>query len=114
MKRFTCRTGIRRMFMLSYQWFGALGIVLVLLFGTIISFCTGKRVLYLELTSSQTTSFTKFYKMKEFSDNSFKCDENGGSFSKRVENNVGKGEIARYEQFLLFPQCFQKTCTGDT
>ena len=25
-----------------------------------------------------------------------------------VENIVGKGEIARYEQFLLFPQCFQK------
>ena len=23
-------------------------------------------------------------------------------------------EIARYEQFLLFPQCFQKTCTTDT
>ena len=22
------------------------------------------------------------------------------------ENIVGKGEIARYEQFLLFPQCF--------
>ena len=21
---------------------------------------------------------------------------------------MGKGEIARYEQFLLFPQCFQK------
>ena len=31
-------------------------------------------------------------------------------FSKRVENTVGKGEIARYEQFLLFPQCFQKAC----
>ena len=30
--------------------------------------------------------------------------------SKRIENNVGKGEIARYEQFLLFPQCFQKAC----
>ena len=28
----------------------------------------------------------------------------------RVENTVGKGEIARYEQFLLFPQCFQKAC----
>ena len=27
---------------------------------------------------------------------------------------MGKGEIARYEQFLLFPQCFQKTCTSDT
>ena len=27
---------------------------------------------------------------------------------KQVENIVGKGEIARYEQFLLFPHCFQK------
>ena len=27
-----------------------------------------------------------------------------------VENTVGKGEIARYEQFLLFPQCFQNAC----
>ena len=24
--------------------------------------------------------------------------------------HCGKGEIAHYEQFLLFPQCFQKTC----
>ena len=23
---------------------------------------------------------------------------------------MGKGETARYEQFLLFPQCFQKAC----
>ena len=23
---------------------------------------------------------------------------------------MGKGEIARYEQFLLFLQCFQKAC----
>ena len=30
-------------------------------------------------------------------------------FSKWIENTVGKGEIARNEQFLLFPQCFQKT-----
>ena len=35
-------------------------------------------------------------------------------FLKRVENTVGKGEIARHEQFLLFLQCFQKTCTADT
>ena len=40
----------------------------------------------------------------------FKFDENSRKFSKRVENTVGKGEIARYEQFLLFPQCFQKAC----
>ena len=27
---------------------------------------------------------------------------------KSFENTVGKGEIARNEQFLLFPRCFQK------
>ena len=32
------------------------------------------------------------------------------SYPKRVENTVGKGEIACHEQFLLFPQCFQKAC----
>ena len=32
------------------------------------------------------------------------------SYPKRLENTVGKGETARYEQFLLFPQCFQKAC----
>ena len=40
----------------------------------------------------------------------FKFYENIGKFHKRVENTVGKGEIARYEQFLLYPQCFQKAC----
>ena len=27
---------------------------------------------------------------------------------------MGKGEIALYEQFLLFPQCFQKACFPGT
>ena len=54
-------------------------------------------------------------KLKEFADNNSKFDENGGKFSKSVKNAVGeKGEIARYEQFLLFPQSFQKSCTADT
>ena len=53
-------------------------------------------------------------KLKEVTDNNFKVDENGRKLSKRVENTVGKGEIARYEHFLLFPLCFQKTCTADT
>ena len=44
----------------------------------------------------------------------FKSNENGRKFSTQVENNVEKGEIARYEQFLLFAQCFLKTCTADT
>ena len=48
--------------------------------------------------------------MKEFADDNFKFDENGRKLSKQVENNVGKGEIACYKQFLLFPQCFQKAC----
>ena len=48
--------------------------------------------------------------MKEFADNNFKFDENERKLSKQVENTVGKGEIAHYEQFLLFPQCFQKAC----
>ena len=52
--------------------------------------------------------------MKEFADDNFEFDENGGKFSKRVENTVRKGEIARFVQFLLFPQCFQKACTEDT
>ena len=41
-------------------------------------------------------------------------DEDDGKLAERVENTVGKREIARYEQFLLFPHCFQKTCTADT
>ena len=53
-------------------------------------------------------------KLKKFADNNFKFNENGIKLSKRVENTVGKGETAHYEQFLLFPDCFQKTCTADT
>ena len=47
-------------------------------------------------------------KLKEFADDNFKLDEYGGKFSKRVENTVGKAEIARDEQFLLYPQCFKR------
>ena len=53
-------------------------------------------------------------KLKEFADDNFEFDENGRKLSKWVENTEGKGEIARYEQFLLLPQCFQKTCIADT
>ena len=64
------------------------------------------------LNKRQTLDFSK---LKEFADDNFKFDENGRKFSKCVENNVRKGEIARDEQFLLFfPRCFQKTCSADT
>ena len=65
------------------------------------------------LTLSQTTNF-RLFQTEEFADDNFRLDENGRKFSKWVENTGRKGGIACYEQFLLFPQCFQKTCTADT
>ena len=49
-------------------------------------------------------------KLKQSADDNFKFDEKIRKLSKRVENTVGKGEIACDEQFLLFRQCFQKAC----
>ena len=40
-------------------------------------------------------------KLKKFADDNFKFDENGRKLSKRVENTVGKGEIARYKRPVL-------------
>ena len=61
------------------------------------------------LTHNQTTKFRLF--QNDFTDDNFIFDENGRKLSRQVENTVGKGEIARYEPFLLFPQCFQKACS---
>ena len=49
-------------------------------------------------------------RIETVADNNFEFDVNSRKFSKLVENTVGKGEIARYEQFLLLPLCFQKAC----
>ena len=62
----------------------------------------------------QSDTILESSELNEFADNNFKFDGRARKLLKRVENTVGKGEIARYEQFLLFPQCFQKTCTADT
>ena len=64
------------------------------------------------LTLSQTTNFGLF-QTKRVCRRKFYFDENGSKFSKWVENTVDKAEITRYEQFLLFPQCFQKTISAD-
>ena len=62
------------------------------------------------LTRYQTTDFKLFQSERVCIVN---CNENGRKLSKWVENTDGKGEIARYEQFL-FHQCFRKTNTADT
>ena len=64
------------------------------------------------LTLSQTTNF-RLFQIERFADDNFEFEENGRKFSKRLENTVGKGEIAHYEQFLLFPQCFQRTSAAE-
>ena len=66
---------------------------------------------YFEYSKRQISDSSKF---KESGDYDVEFDKNGAKFSKWIENTVGKGEIARYEQFLLFPQRFQTTCTADT
>ena len=53
-------------------------------------------------------------KIKEFADDNYKIDVKDRNLSRRVENTVGKGEIAHFEQFLLFPQCFQKASSANT
>ena len=75
--------------------------------------CTQIQMITSGYSFHQTTRLD-FLKLKEFADDNFKFDENSRNFSKRVENTVGKGEIARHEQFLLFPWCFKKTCIADT
>ena len=50
----------------------------------------------------------------EFTNDNSKFDDNGRKFSRLVENTVEKGEVARHEQILIFPQGFQKSCTADT
>ena len=37
----------------------------------------------------------------------------GKQLSDWVEKVVGKGEIARYKQFLVFQRCFQKISVAD-
>ena len=63
-------------------------------------------------TLSQMTNFGLFQK-ESFQTailNLIKKKKKNSKFPTWVENTVDTGEIARYEQFLLYPQCFQKAC----
>ena len=71
----------------------------------------GPRLLRHEIPIPQTRrQILDWSKLKQSADDNFKFDENSRKFFKLVENTVGKGEIAHHEQFLLFPQRFQKSC----
>ena len=65
------------------------------------------------LNISQTTNF-RCFQTEIVCRRQFQIWWKWQKFSKLVENTVGKGEIVCYEKFLIFPQCFQKTCTADT
>ena len=47
-------------------------------------------------------------KLKEFAEDKFKCDENDGKFSKRVENTVGKGEMLVTSNFSFSYSVFKR------
>ena len=55
---------------------------------------------------SPSDKFWTLPKLRKFAGDNFTFDENSRKSSKKVENAVGKGEIAYYKQFLLVPQCF--------
>ena len=47
-------------------------------------------------------------KVKQFADNNSEFDRNGGGFSERVENAVGKEEICLFQAIFPFPTEFSK------
>ena len=61
-----------------------------------------------DLKSSPNDKILDWSKLKQSADDNFQFDENSRKFSKQVKNTVGKGQIARYEQFLLFHSVFKQ------
>ena len=51
-----------------------------------------------------------YFKFKAFTDDKIRYYDLKIEVVKQVENTVSKEEIDLYEQFLLFPQCFQNAC----
>ena len=54
----------------------------------------------------QMTNF-RLFQTERFCRQQFQIDENGRKLSRPVENTVGKGEIARYQQFLFSHSVFK-------
>ena len=54
-------------------------------------------------------NFRCFQTETEFAEDNFEFDKNSRKFFQGVEtrNTVRKGDFARNDQFIFFPQCFQ-------
>ena len=51
-------------------------------------------------------------KLKAFADDKYYVSEELIFVLGSVENNLGEGENAGYQHFLLFPQCIQKAISS--
>ena len=67
--------------------------------------CICRRQIH-SLPSDKTLVFTK---LKAFADDKSNIAKTRISVFDTVENIVEKGENTRYQHFLFFPQCFQKS-----
>ena len=61
------------------------------------------------LTYYQTTNF-RLFQTERVCRRQFQIWRKWKKVIQTGRKHCGKGEIARYEQFLLFPQCFHKIC----
>ena len=52
-------------------------------------------------------------KLKDFADDNFKLDENGGIFFKWIENTVGKEKMLVMSNLFLYQRCFQNVFNKD-
>ena len=58
--------------------------------------------------SLPNNKFLDWSKLKGFADDKLNATKKLKFVLGRIENIVGKGEIAGYQHFLLFPPCFQE------
>ena len=73
-----------------------------------IVFKSGSSFSNFQLLNLPNDKILEITKLKAFADNKINVDQMMISVFDRVENNVGKGENAGCQHFLLFPQCSQK------
>ena len=65
-------------------------------------------VLVIQFNSLPNDKFSDWSKLKAFADDKINVIEKLKFVLNKVENLVGRGKNPGYQDFLLFPQCFQK------